>query len=47
MKRHVLTGADALEVAVRKINTINDPHDDWVSKKWDGNPIEIPVRGAP
>ena len=22
-------------------------HDDWVSKEWDGNPIEIPVKGAP
>jgi hypothetical protein len=22
-------------------------HDDWVSKDWDGTPIEIPVKGAP
>ncbi len=47
MKRHILTGADALEVAVRKINAKNDPRYDWVSKKRDGNPIEIPVKGAP
>jgi 5-deoxy-glucuronate isomerase len=31
---------------VRKINAINDPHYDWITKKWDGNPIEIPVKGA-
>jgi len=47
MKRRVLTGADALEAAVRKINAINDPHYDWMSEKWDGHPIEIPVKGAP
>ena len=47
MKRHVLAGADAFEVAVRKINAINHPHYDRVSKEWDGNPIEIPVKGAP
>jgi len=47
MKRHVLTGADALDVAVRKFNAINDPHYDWVSKKWDGNPIVIQMKGAP
>lgn len=28
---------------VRKITAINDPHYDWVTKQWDGNPIEIPV----
>jgi hypothetical protein len=22
-------------------------HDGWASKDWDGNPIEIPVKGAP
>ena len=29
---------------VRKINATNDPHYDWVAKRWDGNPLEIPVR---
>jgi 5-deoxy-glucuronate isomerase len=28
---------------VRKITAINDPHYDWVTQHWDGNPIEIPV----
>lgn len=29
---------------VRKINAVNDPHYDWITKQWDGNPLEIPVR---
>ena len=29
---------------VRRINAINDPHYDWLTKNWDGNPIEIPVK---
>jgi 5-deoxy-D-glucuronate isomerase len=32
---------------IRKIHAINDPHYDWVSKKWDGNPIDIPVKVVP
>jgi len=27
---------------VRKISAVNDPFYDWVSKNWEGNPIEIP-----
>jgi 5-deoxy-glucuronate isomerase len=30
---------------VRKISAINDPHYDWVSKNWSGNPLEIPLKG--
>jgi 5-deoxy-glucuronate isomerase len=30
---------------VRKISAVNDPHYDWVSKDWQGNPIEIPLKG--
>ena len=30
---------------VRKISAVNDPHYDWVSKNWQGNPIEIPLKG--
>jgi 5-deoxy-glucuronate isomerase len=29
---------------VRKMRPVNDPHYDWVSKQWDGNPNPIPVR---
>jgi 5-deoxy-glucuronate isomerase len=29
---------------VRKINPVNDPHFDSLTKNWDGNPIEIPVK---
>jgi hypothetical protein len=29
---------------VRKISAVNDPHYDWVSKDWQGNPIEIPLK---
>lgn len=29
---------------VRKINAINDPHYDWVTKDWTGRPIQIPVK---
>ena len=29
---------------VRKISPVNDPHYDWLTKNWDGNPIEIPVK---
>lgn len=29
---------------VRKITAINDPHYDWVTNQWDGNPIQIPVK---
>jgi len=29
---------------VRKINPVNDPHFDWLTKNWDGNPIAIPVK---
>lgn len=32
---------------VRAIRPVNDPHCDWVSRQWDGKPIEIPVRGNP
>jgi 5-deoxy-glucuronate isomerase len=32
---------------VRKINAVNDPHYDWVSKQWDGHPLEIPVKAIP
>lgn len=28
---------------VRKINAINDPHYDWVTKDWSGNRIQIPI----
>jgi 5-deoxy-glucuronate isomerase len=28
---------------VRKMKPVNDPHYDWVSKQWDGNPNPIPV----
>jgi len=28
---------------VRKLKPVNDPHYDWVSKQWDGNPNPIPV----
>src|SRR6266436_4893709 len=30
---------------VRKISAVNDPFYDWVSKNWEGNPIEIPLKG--
>jgi 5-deoxy-glucuronate isomerase len=30
---------------VRKISAVNDPHYDWVTKNWNGNPIQIPVKG--
>jgi KduI/IolB family len=29
---------------VRKISAVNDPLYDWVSKNWEGNPIEIPLK---
>jgi 5-deoxy-glucuronate isomerase len=29
---------------VRQIKPVNDPDYDWVSRQWDGNPIEIKVR---
>ena len=29
---------------VRKISAINDPFYDWVSKNWEGNPIQIPLK---
>jgi 5-deoxy-glucuronate isomerase len=29
---------------VRKISAVNDPHYDWVSKNWSGNPLEIPPK---
>ncbi len=29
---------------VRKVVAKNDPHYEWVSRQWDGHPIEIPVR---
>jgi 5-deoxy-glucuronate isomerase len=29
---------------VRKISAINDPNYDWISKDWEGHPIEIPLR---
>jgi 5-deoxy-D-glucuronate isomerase len=29
---------------VRKISAVNDPFYDWVSKNWEGNPIEIPLK---
>ncbi len=28
---------------VRKITAVNDPHYDWVSKRWEGDPISIPL----
>ena len=28
---------------VRKITAVNDPHYDWITKDWNGNPIDIPV----
>ena len=28
---------------VRKITAVNDPHYDWITKDWNGNPIQIPV----
>jgi 5-deoxy-glucuronate isomerase len=28
---------------VRTMRPVNDPHYDWVSRQWDGNPIPIPV----
>jgi len=28
----------------RKISAVNDPFYDWVSKNWEGNPIEIPLK---
>jgi 5-deoxy-glucuronate isomerase len=30
---------------VRKISAINDPHYDWITTNWEGNPIEIPPKG--
>jgi 5-deoxy-D-glucuronate isomerase len=30
---------------VRKISSINDPHYDWITTNWEGNPIEIPPKG--
>ena len=30
---------------VRKISAVNDPHYDWVSNDWQGNPIKIPLKG--
>jgi hypothetical protein len=30
---------------VRKISAVNDPHYDWVSQNWSGNPIQIPIKG--
>jgi 5-deoxy-glucuronate isomerase len=30
---------------VRKISAVNDPYYDWVSNNWEGNPIDIPLRG--
>ncbi|HEY0789744.1 MAG TPA: 5-deoxy-glucuronate isomerase [Chthoniobacterales bacterium] len=29
---------------VRKINAVTDPHYEWVSKNWEGNPIAIPLK---
>jgi len=29
---------------VRKISAVNDPHYDWLTKNWNGNPIEIPIK---
>jgi 5-deoxy-glucuronate isomerase len=29
---------------VRKISAVNDPSYEWVSKFWEGNPIEIPLK---
>jgi len=29
---------------VRKISAVTDPHYEWVSKNWHGNPIPIPLR---
>jgi 5-deoxy-glucuronate isomerase len=29
---------------VRKVVAMNDPHYDWVSRQWDGYPIDIPVK---
>jgi 5-deoxy-glucuronate isomerase len=31
---------------VRKINAVNDPHYDWVTKDWSGQGIEIPLKKA-
>jgi 5-deoxy-glucuronate isomerase len=31
---------------VRKISAVNDPNYDWVSDNWEGNPIEIPLKGS-
>src|ERR1700688_3681769 len=30
---------------VRKINAVNDPHYEWITTNWEGNPIEIPPKG--
>jgi 5-deoxy-glucuronate isomerase len=30
---------------VRKISAVNDPHYDWLTSDWSGNPIQIPVKG--
>src|ERR1700740_3296288 len=29
---------------VREITAVDDPFYDWVSKNWEGNPIEIPLK---
>jgi 5-deoxy-glucuronate isomerase len=29
---------------VRKISAVNDPQYDWVTKDWQGNPIEVPLK---
>lgn len=29
---------------VRKITAVNDPHYDWVSRRWEGDPISIPLK---
>jgi 5-deoxy-glucuronate isomerase len=31
---------------VRKISAVNDPKYDWITKNWEGNPIEIPLKAG-
>jgi hypothetical protein len=38
----IVTPNEIIE-ANRKISAVNDPYD-WVSKNWEGNPIEIPLK---
>jgi len=28
----------------RKMSPVNDPHYDWIKERWDGDPLQIPVK---